>query len=168
VRGRQREYARAAEAAEQSLAIARQIGHPEALWRAAAEASRAHLALNDVPKARTEALEAIATLESLRGQVAGADQDRERYFESRVSPYQQMVSIALRDRKPAEALLYAERAKARVLAEVLERGRVSVTHSMTPQERARERDLTSRLAAASARLAAARSAAPPEPARAAA
>ena len=56
-----------------------------------------------------------------------------------------MVDLLTREGRPAEALTFAERAKARVLLDVLQTGRVNVTKAMTDQEREQERKLRAEL-----------------------
>src|SRR3989442_6351959 len=52
-----------------------------------------------------------------------------------------MIELSAANKNNEAALNYAERAKARVLLDVLQRGRVNVTKAMTPQERDQERRL---------------------------
>src|SRR6185503_2476104 len=56
-----------------------------------------------------------------------------------------MLNVLVNENKPREALVFAERAKARVLLDVLQQGRVSVQKAMTPGELERERRLKSEL-----------------------
>src|SRR5207244_12202387 len=86
--------------------------------------------------------QAIDTIERLRHQVAGNEQQRERYFESKVSPYVAMVDLLLKRNKTPEALAYAERAKARCTLDVLGNGKASITGIMTSEERIQQRNLS--------------------------
>lgn len=73
--------------------------------------------------------------------VAGGEVARQRYFEDRVSPYQRMVQLLVARKRAGEALACAERAKARVLLEVLCDGRAQFGRAVTAPEREREQRL---------------------------
>ena len=139
----QGEYNKAVEILETASNISRQTNRDQRLWYARTQAGAAHLALNQQVLARQAFQEAIDMVESLRLQVAGGEQDRFRFFENKVLPYHRMVELLVATDKTSEALTFAERAKARVLLDVLRGGgRQDVAKSMTPQEI--ERELESR------------------------
>ena len=106
---------------------------------------RSYRALNQLVPARHAFEEAIAAIETLRTQVAGGEQDQERFFEERLVPYQSMVELLVAQNESAAALAYAERAKARVLLDVLHSGRVNVTKAMTAAEQEQERGFNGHL-----------------------
>ena len=150
------ETSRPAEAlaeAERSVAIARPCGQVDLLSGALTAAGSAHLALGQPEEARRDFDEAIRVTEEMRTRLAGGEQARESFFEDRLSPYQQMVSLLVRQGRPTEALAYAERAKARVLGEILRGGRVQFDRFMTAEERAEDRRLSAELASLNSRLA---------------
>src|SRR5262249_57415823 len=91
--------------------------------------------------------EAIATMRARRAQTPGGDKEEQRYFESKVSPYHAMVDLLISENHPAEALTFAERAKARVLLDVVQSGRINVTKAMTGEEQEKERNLNGQLVA---------------------
>src|SRR5262249_8809646 len=125
---------------------------PAEALQAQTAAGKAYFALNQLDQASVSFNEAIASIETLRAQVAGGEEDQQRQFESKISPYYAMVELLIAQRKPDEALIYAERAKARVLLDVLSNGRVSVTKAMTALEQQQERQLNSQLAALNSQL----------------
>lgn len=135
------QYALALENAERSSAMAAQLGIPPVLWSARTTAGMSHLALKQNDRARQAFLDAIATVEKLRGQVAGTEQDQQRYFEDKLSPYYAMVELSVSEKNYAEALAYAERSKSRTLLDVLSNGRVNITKAMTADEISRDRAL---------------------------
>ena len=141
--------AQALDFADRAAALARQIGDPEALWKARTTAGKAYRALHQSLPARDALDEAIATIETVRGQVAGDEREQQRFFEGKVAPYHEMVKLLIADNKLSDALAYAERAKARVLIDVLQSGRVNaaslITKAMTETERERERALNNEL-----------------------
>lgn len=138
-------YQQALEFAERAASIARQISSREGLWQARTTEGIAYRALRQPAQARQAFEEAIAAIESLRAQVAGGEEELQHSFESKVSPYHAMVELLIDQGQTADALSYAERAKGRVLLDVLRSGRVSITKSMTPKENDQERSLTGEL-----------------------
>ena len=138
-------YAQALETTSRAADIARDIGGRETHWAALTTRGRAYRGLQRPAEARQTFKEAIAIIEELRAEVAGGEQEQQRSFERKVSPYHAMVELLIEEGELGEALVYAERAKARVLLEVMQAGRVSVTKAMTAAEQARERKLRSDL-----------------------
>jgi CHAT domain-containing protein len=114
-------------------------------WESNSIAARAHRGLNQPDKARQKYEAAIASIELLRSQVAGGEQERQRFMEGKVLPYQEMIELLVSQGKTEEALAYAERSKGRVLLDVLSNGRFSVSKSMTAEERTEERRLDDNL-----------------------
>ena len=139
-------YTQALQFVEPAADLATQIGSRESLWRTRAIAGKAFFALKQLGQARESYNQAIAIIESLRAQVAGGEQERQRFFESKTSLYHVMIETLIAQNDPHQALSYAERARARVLLDVLSSGRLSVTKTMTTKEIARERELKDRLA----------------------
>lgn len=146
------QYQQASENAERAVSLAVKFGVLEVLWNAHMIAGKAHLGLNQPELARHDFLESVATIEKLRGRVAGGEQDRQRFFENKIAPYQALVHLSLAQRNLNEALSYAERAKGRVLLDVLNSGREDVTKGMTNDELKRDRDLSSEIASLNTQL----------------
>jgi CHAT domain-containing protein/predicted negative regulator of RcsB-dependent stress response len=145
VHEKQGHYAQALEFAERATVLARRIGEIETLWRARLTAGSVYRILNQPSQAREAFEEAITTIEMLRVQVAGGEGEQQRFFESKVGPYHEMVGLLIAQSNPVEALTYAERAKSRVLLDVLKSGRVNVTKAMTKEEQEQERKLNQQL-----------------------
>jgi CHAT domain-containing protein/tetratricopeptide (TPR) repeat protein len=145
VHEKQGHYAQALEFAERATVLARRVGEIETLWMARLTAGSVYRILNQPSKAREAFEEAITTIEMLRVQVAGGEGEQERFFESKVGPYHEMVDLLIAQNNPVEALTYAERAKSRVLLDVLKSGRVNVTKAMTEEEQEQERKLNDQL-----------------------
>lgn len=146
------QYQAASENAERAASLAVKFGVLEVLWNARTIAGKAHLALNQPELARQDFLESIATIEKLRGWVAGGEQDRQRFFENKIAPYQALVGLSLAQRNLKDALSYAERAKGRVLLDVLNSGREDVTKGMTSDEVKRDRELSAEIASLNTQL----------------
>lgn len=160
------EHAQALEAAARSAEIVRRIGSPHALWGALLFAGRAHLALGHADEARRAFDESIATVESLRVQVAGGEEGQELFFADKVAPYQEVIGMLARADKAEEALSYAEAAKARVLLDALRAGRGrAAERRLTEAEAARERRLKQEMSALSIELRREQSSPSPRPAQ---
>lgn len=147
------QFQQASENAERAVLLAVKFNVLEVLWNAHMIAGKAHLGLNQPELARKDFLESIATIEKLRGRVAGGEQERQRFFENKIAPYQAMVQLALAQRNFNEALSYAERAKGRVLLDVLNSRREDITKGMTLDELKRHRELSAEIASLNTHLA---------------
>lgn len=111
-------------------------------------AGRIHKALNHFDQARGFFEKAIMEIEGVRNNLAGGEQETSRFFEERViTPYIEIVDLLIAENKIEEALAYAERAKARVLMDVLRYGKVNITRSMTKEELDQEESLKKQLVA---------------------
>jgi CHAT domain-containing protein/Tfp pilus assembly protein PilF len=110
-------------------------------WESYSIAARAYRGLNQPDKARQKYEAAIASIERLRSQVAGGEEERQRFMEGKVLPYQEIIGLLVGEGKMEDALAYSERSKGRVLLDVISNGRFNVTKSMTAQERTEERRL---------------------------
>jgi CHAT domain-containing protein len=138
--------------AKRAADIAKNIGSLETLWRAYSTVGVSHLALNQHAPARQAYQDAIATIEAMRHQVGGGEPAQQRFFEDKLSPYHGMIYSLVAENQTAEALTYAERAKARTLLDVLRGGRANVTKAMTETERERERTLKDELVSLNAQI----------------
>jgi CHAT domain-containing protein/Tfp pilus assembly protein PilF len=142
VERRRQRYPASLELAQRAIALAEQAGEREQTWQARTTMGRTLLALGRPAEARRALEAAVDAIESSRTLVAGGEEEQQRFFEGRVAPYQQMVALLAAEGLAGEALAYAERAKARVLLDVLRSGKVSVTKAMSTEEQERERALT--------------------------
>jgi CHAT domain-containing protein len=158
---KQGRYSQALDFAERASALARQTGGYEALWGARVNAGLAYRALNKSDRARQAFEEAIAVIETVRVQVAGREQEQQRLFEDKLSPYLAMVDLLIAQNNPTEALTFAERAKARALLDVLQTGRVNVAKAMTASEQEQERQFNRQLVTLNTQIS--REAARPQP-----
>lgn len=159
------DHVKAREYAARAAELARQLGRMSIYQEALTTAGRAALGLNQPAAARESFEEAIVTVEALRDQVAGAEPERESFFEHRAEPYREMVSLLVSQKNAADALAYAERAKGRVLLDVLRGGRADVSKAMTAGEREREQGLKGALYALNSQLEGEGAKKQPDPAR---
>jgi CHAT domain-containing protein/tetratricopeptide (TPR) repeat protein len=151
--------------AERAAAMARSTGSGETLWEALTTTGLSERALGRPDRARLAFADAVAGVESIRAQVAGSEQERGGFFEARLTPYQAMVDLLASGGRGSEALIYAERARARVLLDVLRGGRVALARALTAEEREEERRLNGRLLSLNARVSREQRRAAPDAAR---
>jgi CHAT domain-containing protein len=145
-------YAEAVALFTRAAVLARGSHAPEILWKALNLLGQTHRALRSNDQARQEFAESIVLIEQLRSQFAGTERDQELSFESKTTPYLEMVDLLIEQKQFAEALVYAERVKGRMLLDVLRNGRVDITKSMSAEERQREQTLRSRLTTLNSQL----------------
>jgi CHAT domain-containing protein/tetratricopeptide (TPR) repeat protein len=128
-----------------AAALARASHAPEILWKALNLLGQSHRALRENGPARRAFADSIAVIELLRTQFAGTERDQELSFESKTTPFLEMVELLIEQKQFAEAFVYAERVKGRMLLDVLRNGRVDITKNMSAEEREREQTLPARL-----------------------
>src|SRR6185295_1333934 len=100
----QGDFDKALEFSQRALTVGKQIGSPERTWHASTVAGKAYRALNRLDQARQAFEEAIAAIETIRGQLAGNEQQQEQFFENKLSPYHGMVELLIAQNKKSEAL----------------------------------------------------------------
>jgi CHAT domain-containing protein/tetratricopeptide (TPR) repeat protein len=138
---RQRNYAEALSVSQRSVSLARATGRRVDLFVALTNLGYSQLGLNQLADARQSFSEAVSIVEDLRTKVAGGVEERQRYFENGMQAHHGLLSVFVKENRPADALMLAERAKARVLLDILQQGRVSIQKSMTAKEQEDERQL---------------------------
>jgi CHAT domain-containing protein len=124
--------------ARQAAAIAKSKGNAEHAWMSHTVLGDVYMSLNNFTQAREAFDEAITYIEMMRTHSAGDESERQRFFEEMVKPYYEMVKLMFAQNKNAEAFYYGERAKGRVLLDVLQNGRDDVKKAMTVGERDKE------------------------------
>jgi CHAT domain-containing protein/Tfp pilus assembly protein PilF len=152
VYGLQGDHGRAAEYAERAITLAREGGARAELADALTTAGSAYQGLGQTAKAGEAFREAIATTEALRLDAGGGEQEQQQVFERKVSPYYRMLEMLAAKGEAGEALAYAERAKARVLVDVLRSGRVNIAKAMTNGEKAEEQTIRASLVSLNTQL----------------
>src|SRR5262249_15168948 len=142
----------ALQSAERAVELAQRLGSPDLLQQALTTEGKAYVALGQPGRARQSFDAAIASVETQRAHTAGGEQEQQYFFATRISPYYEMVELLIAQNNPDGALNYAERAKARVLLDVLSSGRVNITKAMTVEEQEQERHLNGQLVAFNSQL----------------
>jgi CHAT domain-containing protein len=143
----QGDYARSSAAANSAADLARQLRSPLMNYLALTLKGKAYRAQNEDALASESFTQGIEAVEHMRDQIAGAEKEQQLFFENRISPYLEMVSMLIQQGKAEEALKYAERAKGRVLLDVFRNGRINVDKSLSQSEQAEERKLYSEMVA---------------------
>ncbi len=110
--------------------IYQKIGQPVGIWHAHAGQARVHKARLEYAQAIASYQAAIATIEKVRGGLLGEEQ-RGGFWQDKMEVYTELVEVFARPAQndsaatyAGRALYYAERAKARVLLDLLSRGKV--------------------------------------------
>ena len=109
------ESQQADETAARSAQLANEIKHLDTAWRALT--LRGEVA--DGAAALPFFTEAVEVIEQIRGQTAGGDVGRQRYFSDKLVPYHGIIRLKHRAGAIEEALAWAERSKARVIVDAL-------------------------------------------------
>jgi CHAT domain-containing protein len=142
---RQGNYTEALSAAQRAVSVARGKGRKAELFVALTNLGYSQFGLNRLADAQQTFSEAVSIVEDLRTQAAGGVEERQRYFEAGMEAHHGLLSVLVKENRPADALLLAERAKARTLLDILQQGRVNVQKAMTAKEQEDERQLKSQL-----------------------
>src|SRR4029453_13050732 len=111
---RKKDYSQALEYATRSAK-----GSKQNSWEANTLLGQVYSALSEPARARQSFTDAIASIENARLMVAGGVEEKQRFMEGRVLPYQEMISLLIAAGNTNEAFSLAERSKARVLLDVL-------------------------------------------------
>lgn len=141
----QENYTEAVKVGAEAVVLSREKGRIGDLYVALINQGYAQVGLSRLQEARQTFTEAISIIEKLRTQAAGGVQERQRYFELGLGAHHGLLGVLVKENQPAEALIFAERAKARVLLEMLQQGRTRVNKTMTAAEQEEERRLRSDL-----------------------
>ena len=133
--------------AQEAIAVFKKTGEPDRLVSALTCAGRCYRARKDDANGRTALEQAITAVEKMRGQIVGGEEESVAFFETRVVPYEEMISLDVAGGQPEEALLMTERASARALLDVVSRdSSVLLADVLTKPEAARARELGRRIA----------------------
>ena len=146
--------------AEKALKEAKGIGDPDLVWTCLSPLGDSYLSLGKREEARASFLEAIAAVESIK--LSGGQDEQDNFFHEKAVPYHGMVRLLVEDGKIFEALQYAERAKARLLLDVLRGSRAEIVRAMSETEKQKERELSAAIASIDSQLARQKGAAPAE------
>lgn len=146
------DYRESAVVAAQALTLARSFGLPKLTYLSAATLGDAYAADDKVDLAIATLKDAINQVEELRDRAVGTLETRQLFFENKVRPYQTLVKLLTKQGKIFEGLLYAERAKGRLLLETVRRNTRDLQNVLTPAEKAELERLNDRVLAVYQRI----------------
>jgi CHAT domain-containing protein/tetratricopeptide (TPR) repeat protein len=154
------DFATAIASADESSKIADQLSLRNVSYLALTTLGRAYRGRREDTLAAEAFTRAINVIESMRDRVAGPESQNQLFFEDKIGPYHEMVDLLLQNQDPKrtrEALDYAERAKARVLADVLGGNRITLSQVMSGSEKDEEQRLNRDIVDLNVRIGAERS-----------
>lgn len=155
VRSRLGDHAAAEALAREALVEAERTQFPRGIATAQETLGDVLRAAGRLPEARAAYDGAIAVVERVRTQTSGGDDERLNFFQLQLPPYHAVIDLLVTQGRFEEAFGYMERARSRVLVDVMQRGRTTLPGALTPVERDEERRLSAAVVSASARLASA-------------
>jgi CHAT domain-containing protein/Flp pilus assembly protein TadD len=146
------DYARAEKLAEDAVAFARAVHLPKLTFLATATLGEVYAGNNKTELAIKTLKDSIDQLETLRHRVAGREEGLQLFFENKLGPYHSLVTLLSGQGKNFEALLYAERAKGRVLLDAVSGGRRELANVLTQSERIEEQHLIRKISEINQRI----------------
>jgi CHAT domain-containing protein len=129
------EYARAVTLAESAVALARSSNLPKLTYLATTTLGQSYAAQKKLELATQTLKQAVEQLEMMRDQVAGSEVESQLFLENKVASYHSLVDLLVKQDMPLDALLFAERAKGRVLLDVLRGGKADLEKLLTRAEK---------------------------------
>lgn len=153
------DYPAAISSSNEAVNLADQLSLQNVSYLALTTLGRAQLAQQQDALAAQSFSKAIDRIEEMRNRIVGTEQGSELFFEDKVDPYREMVQLLASQNKTdgnAQALLFGERAKGRVLADVLRNGASNLASVMTESEKEEERKLNRDLTSLNLEIARAR------------
>jgi len=138
-------YDRAAELAEAAFKLASKLRLPNLSYLSATMLGKAYLGQKKTDLAFQTLTQAIDQVETMRFRVAGREEERQLYFENKVTSYHTVMDLLISQKRPLDALLFAERAKSRALLDVMSHGRRELSQTMSESERNEEQRLNQRI-----------------------
>ena len=130
-----RDYSHSATLAESAAAMARSAHLPKLTYLATTSLGQSYAAQSRFELAIQTLKQAVQQIEAMRDEVAGGEVESQIFLESKVASYHSLVDLLTKQGKTVEALLYAERAKGRVLLDVLRSGKPDLAKVLTLTEK---------------------------------
>ncbi len=146
---------------EKAVAVHKELGTPYGIWSSKSVLGEICRLQGRNDEARRAFEEAISVIENGRIHIAGDPSGQRQYFADKAVPYHGLMKLSQAEGKTDAAFACAEQFKARVLQDVLQSGRINVTHAMTEAEKEEERRVRAALTSATRQLSKAREAAQP-------
>lgn len=129
------DYAQAVALAESAVDLARASHLPKLAYLATTTLGQGYAAQKKLELATQTLKHAVEQLEIMRDQVAGSEVESQLFLENKVGSYHALVDLFIKQDRPLEALLFAERAKSRVLLDILTGGESGLGKVLTQGEK---------------------------------
>ncbi|PYS31894.1 MAG: hypothetical protein DMF75_13545 [Acidobacteria bacterium] len=139
------DYAQSTSLAEAAITLARASHLPKLTYLTTTTLGESYAAQKKYDLAIETSKDAVQQVEALREHVAGSELETELFLENKVASYNALVGLLIKQGKSLDALLYAERAKGRVLLDVLRDGKPDLAKALTPAEKAETQRLNRRI-----------------------
>src|SRR6185295_2190996 len=139
------DYARSAELAQEALTLAHAAHLPKLTYLSTTTLGESYAGQNKIELATQTLVDAVAQSDAMRYQVAGREVERQVFFENKVSSYKLLIDLLLKQGKVVEAFLYSERAKGRVLLDVLNSGKLDQATALSAAEKKESQRLNRRI-----------------------
>ena len=140
-------YAQAVIYAESAADLARASHLSKLLYLATTTLGQSYAAQKKLELATQTLKQATDQIEAMRDHVAGTEVESQLFLENKVAAYRSLVDLFVKQDKPIDGLLAAERAKGRVLLDVLSNGKVDFAKAITESEKIEERRLNGNIVA---------------------
>ena len=121
-------------------------------WELYSVLGQAYQGLGQPAAARQNFEKAVSVIENLRTNIAGSEEERQRFLGDKISAYDLIINLLISQNNFGEAFAYAERTKSRALLDVLQNGKVDFAKAMTAQEKEREQGLKNELISLNAQI----------------
>jgi CHAT domain-containing protein/Tfp pilus assembly protein PilF len=131
--------------AEAAVALARASHLSKLTYLATTTLAESYAAQKKYDLAIETSKDAVQQVEALREHVAGSELETQLFLENKVASYNPLVGLLIKQGKSLDALLYAERAKGRVLLDVLRDGKPDLAKALTPAEKAETQRLNRKI-----------------------
>jgi CHAT domain-containing protein/tetratricopeptide (TPR) repeat protein len=136
-----KDYARSEQLAQEAVTLARATRLPKLTYLATATLGYSYTANGKVELAIHTLQEAVSQVEEMRYNVVGREEGLQMFFEDKLQPYQTLVALHAAKGETFDALLYAERAKGRVLLDAVSGGKTDFRNVLTNSEKVESEDL---------------------------
>lgn len=146
------DYSHSATLAESAAAMARSAHLPKLTYLATTSLGQSYAAQSRFELAIQTLKQAVQQIEAMRDEVAGREVESQIFLESKVASYHALVDLLVKQRKTVDAFLYAERAKGRVLLDVLSNGKPDLLKALTPGEKEETQRLNRRISEINERI----------------
>ncbi len=139
------DYPRATNTAEGARLLAHTMRLPKLEYLATTTLGQSYAAQNNNDLAIQTLKKATDQLESMRNGVAGLETERQLFLENKIASYHSLVDLFVKQGRLVDALLDAERAKGRVLLDVVRSGKSDLAKSLTANEKEQLQRLNRRI-----------------------